>query len=337
MINVGVIGLGMMGNTHLDVYSQLGDRCKVVAISDIDPDRLSGKVRAGGNIEGQAQGSFDINAVKKYDEGKKLIKDKSIDLVDICLWTPLHLEYAKAALRNGKHVLCEKPMGRTYREARKLQDLGEKSDRQIMIAMCMRFWPGWTWLKQAVCDNRYGRVLAAQFRRVANHPGGRFYSDGAMAGGAILDLHIHDTDFIQYLFGTPKSVMSAGYSQVTSAIDHVATRYEYENIPLVVAEGGWAMSQGFGFKMEYTVNFERATAVFNLANKDTLTVSENGQTQPVPLQTGMGYQYEIEYFLDCVANNRRPETVTLASSAESVKIVEAEEKSVKSGKPVKVK
>jgi predicted dehydrogenase len=89
--------------------------------------------------------------------------------------------------------------------------------------------------------------------------------------------------------------------------------------------------------MEYTVNFERATAVFNLANKDVLTVSENGQTAPVPLASGMGYQYEIEYFLDCVANNRKPETVTLESAANSLKIVEAEEKSVKSGKPVKIK
>ena len=112
MTRVGVIGLGMMGNTHLDVYAKRDD-VEVVAISDLLPDRLSGETVVGGNVEGQAQGGFDINrpGLKKYDEGKKLIKDKSIELVDICMPTHLHVEYARRALKAGKHVLVEKPVG----------------------------------------------------------------------------------------------------------------------------------------------------------------------------------------------------------------------------------
>ena len=53
-------------------------------------------------------------------------------------------------------------------------------------------------------------MLSASFRRVASHPGGPFYSDGARCGGAALDLHIHDTDFVQYCFGMPTSVTSFG-------------------------------------------------------------------------------------------------------------------------------
>ena len=82
-------------------------------------------------------------------------------------------------------------------------------------------------------------------------------------GGAILDLHIHDTDFVQHCFGKPKAVFSRGYSRPTNAIDHVLTHYLYDDVPLVTAEGGWAMTPGFGFQMQYTVNFERATAVFD--------------------------------------------------------------------------
>ena len=93
MIRVGVIGLGMMGQTHLDVYSRRSD-VKVVAISDKDPDRLAGKSKAQGNVEGQAQGAFDLSQAKPYAEGMDLIKDKDVDLVDICLATPLHVEYA---------------------------------------------------------------------------------------------------------------------------------------------------------------------------------------------------------------------------------------------------
>ncbi len=82
MVRVGIIGLGMMGNTHLDVYAKRDD-VEVVAIADMDPRRLSGEEKAGGNIEGQASGGFDINAkgLKKYDDGKKLIRNKNVDLV----------------------------------------------------------------------------------------------------------------------------------------------------------------------------------------------------------------------------------------------------------------
>lgn len=104
-------------------------------------------------------------------------------------------------------------------------------------------------------------MLGAQFRRVSNHPGGPFCSNGEACGGAILGLRIHDTDFVQYCFGEPRAVFSRGYAKDTSHIDHVVTQYLYDYIPLVVAEGGWSMQAGFGFSMQYTVNFEQATAV----------------------------------------------------------------------------
>lgn len=335
MIRVGVIGLGMMGNTHLDVYSKRSD-VEVVAISDLNPDRLSGKERAAGNVEGQAQGAFDINKVKKYPEGKDLIKDKSIDLVDVCLTTPLHLEYAKYALKKGKHVLCEKPMARTARDAKKLAAIAAKSDKMFMIAQCMRFWPGWTWLKDAIDKQTYGKVFAAHFRRVAQHPGGPFYVDGSQCGGAALDLHIHDADFINYVFGVPKAVQSIGYTKITGETDHIITSYQYDNIPLVSAEGCWVMSPGFGFKMQYTINFERATAQFDLAAADKLTLCANGTCSAVSIDSKMGYELEIDYFLSCIKTGQKPTTVTPESAADSVRIVEAEVKSLRTGRAVKL-
>ncbi len=337
MINVGVIGLGMMGNTHLDVYAKRTD-VRVVAVSDANPERLAGKAHAGGNIEGQAKGGFDLNSpdVAKYKEGMKLIKDPNVQLVDVCMWTPQHLKYASKALQAGKHVMSEKPMARTAREARKLAEVAQSSPGTFMVGQCMRFWPGWTWLKEAVDNNTYGPVKAANFRRVAQHPGGAFYEDGERCGGAILDLHIHDTDFVQYLFGMPKSVFSTGYKKVTSAIDHVVTRYEYDNVPMVTAEGGWVMSKGHGFKMQYCVNFDRATAVFDIGQKDQLILIENGESKSVAIEAKMGYELEIAYFLDCIAKGVKPTIVTPESAANSVKIVEAEVKSVITGKLVKI-
>lgn len=335
MIRVGVIGIGSMGMTHIGAYLKTPG-AKVVAIADNNLDRLTGKSQATGNVEGQAKGGLDHSTVKQYDEGMKLIADPDIDLVDICLHTPLHLEYALAALKAGKHVMIEKPLARTSADARKLAAAAAKSKKIVMCGMCMRFWPGWTWLKDAVDKKTYGKVLSAQFRRVASHPGGSFYTNGKACGGAALDLHIHDTDFIHYIFGVPKSVSSIGYSKHTTEIDHIVTQYEYAKIPLVVAEGGWSMQDGFGFKMQYTVNFENATAIFDIGAKDNLILIKKGKSAPVKIEALMGYDKEIAYLIKCIKKNEKPTIVTLDSAATTVKIVEAEIKSVKTGKRVKI-
>ena len=336
MINVGVIGLGMMGQTHLDVYAKRDD-VKVFALADIDPERLSGKAKAGGNIEGQSQGEADFADAKRYAEGMELIADQDITLVDICLPTPMHLTYALAAIEAGKHVLVEKPLARNASDAFKLADAVEASNRIVMPGMCMRFWPGWDWLKTAIDERRYGKVLAAHFRRVTSHPGGPFYTDGEACGGALLDLHIHDTDFVQHCFGMPTAVSSRGYSKITSEIDHVITHYLYESTdasPLITAEGGWAFEQGFGFEMQFTVNFEQATVVFDLAADPVLKLIQNGKAQGIDLPDGMGYEHEIAYLLDCIAHDRSPQRVTVREAAVSVAIAEAEKQSVLNNAPV---
>jgi predicted dehydrogenase len=339
MVNVGVIGLGMMGQTHLDVYAKRPD-VKVVAISDRDPDRLSGKTRATGNVEGQAQGAFDLSQAKGYAEGMDLINDKSVDVVDICLATPLHVAYGLAALKKGKHVLIEKPLARTGKDAQKLANAAAKAKGMSMCGMCMRFWPGWTWLKEAVDNKTYGQVYSASFRRLATMPPGGFYANGELSGGAILDLHLHDADFIQFVFGKPAAVSSRGYTKTSGATDHVVTQYLYEGDgapPLVTAEGTWAMAAPYEFRMQYTVNFADATAVFDLLAPDHLVVYRNGEKQAVELDKRLGYELEIAYFLDCIAGGERPTVVTLQDAADAVKLIDAEEKSVKTGKPVRLK
>ncbi len=334
MVHVGVIGLGMMGLTHLDAYGKRTD-VKVVAVSDKLVDRLEGKTKAAGNVEGQAKGTFDFASAKKYAEGMDLIHDPEVEVVDICLPTPMHLEFGLAALSAGKHVFVEKPLCRTAGDAEKLADAADKANGIAMVGMCMRFWPGWTWLKRAVASGTYGKVLSAQFRRVCNHPGGGFYSNGQLCGGGILDLHIHDTDFVQHLFGMPRSVYSAGYSKVTNEIDHVVTHYRYDEVPLVVAEGGWAMADGFGFSMHYAVNFEGATAVFDFPAASPLMLYEPGKApEALAMEEGMGYDHEIAYFLDCIRSGRSPETVTLRDAVKALRIVEAESLSVRTGKAV---
>lgn len=332
-IKVGVVGLGMMGLTHLDAYGKL-EGVEVVALADRDEDRLNGKSQAGGNIEGQAEGGFDYGSVRKYTDAAELIADPALDVVDICLPTPAHVPFGIQVLEAGKHLLTEKPLARTYEDAMKLVNAAEGSDKIAMTAMCMRFWPGWTWLKEAIDDERHGKLLALSFRRVASHPQGSFYQSGDASGGAALDLHIHDADFVQFLFGLPKSVSSVGYSSKTTAVDHIATRYDVGSDALVRAEGSWAMADGYAFRMQYTANFENATAEFDSSAEHALTLAQNGENKPVELEDGMGYDYEIAYFLDCVRNNSQPAIVTMQDAANAVRLIEAEVQSLRSGAPV---
>jgi len=332
-LKVGVIGLGSMGSTHLDIYSQISE-VEVVALADPIKNRLDGSSRAEGNISGQAQGSVAGIEAKKYLDGMDLIDDPDIELVDICVGTNLHFVFVEAALAKGKHVLVEKPLARTYDEAKKIVELALNSSTNIMSAMCLRYWPAWVWLKKVIDNKDYGECLSLTCKRQTSHPPGTFYSNDEECGGALLDLHVHDTDFINYCFGMPSAVFSQGYKGPSGGIDHVATHYIYEqsqNGPLVTAEGTWTMQEGYGFNMSYTANFEKATACYLLDDEETLRLFRSGyETEIIKLVEGMGYEFEIRSFVDDILSNKTININLLKQAAESVAIIEAEMVSIKS-------
>jgi len=204
----------------------------------------------------------------------------------------------------------------------------------------MRFWPGWDWLKHAIDRKTFGRVLAARFRRVSAPPGWSRanYFKGGESGGALLDLHIHDTDFVQFCFGRPKSVFSSGFTRFSGAIDHVVTQYQVANGAIVSTEGSWVMSGDFPFTMAYTVNFERATADFDIARgAKALRLHEDGQPMRVVKPVGVdGYVGELQHLLNSIATGTPPTVVTVQDGLSAVEICEAEEKSIQLGQPVKL-
>lgn len=332
-LKVGVIGLGSMGSTHLDIYSQISE-VEVVAVADLKKSRLDGSSRAEGNISGQAQGSVVGFEAKKYLDGMDLIDDPDIELVDICVGTNLHFVFVEAALAKGKHVLVEKPLARTYDEAKKIVELALNSSTNIMSAMCLRYWPAWVWLKKVIDNKQYGRCLSLTCKRQTSHPPGTFYSNDDECGGALLDLHVHDTDFINYCFGMPKAVFSQGYKGPSGGIDHVATHYIYDqsqNAPLVTAEGTWTMQEGYGFNMSYTANFEKATACYLLDDEETLTLFRSSyEPEIIKLDEGMGYEFEIRSFVDEILRGEKSDMTLLNQAAKSIAIIEAEQVSIRS-------
>ncbi|MDB5298124.1 MAG: putative oxidoreductase, partial [Phycisphaerales bacterium] len=277
-----------------------------------------------------------MDRIKGYTEVAKLLADPNVHVVDVCLPTPAHVDIVTAALAAGKHVLCEKPMALNSADAQKIADAADAATGLFMPCMCMRFWAEWEWLRKAVETQKYGKVKSAVFRRLGVVPQG-WFRNGKLSGGGIVDLHIHDVDFAYSLFGTPKSVYASGYVGPTGEIDHVVAQYRYDAGAAagatVAAEGGWTQADGFGFRMQYLVNFEGATADFDIGRKPTLQLHKDGKTDAVETHGRDGYVGELTYFLDCVRHGTKPAVVTAADAVAGLKIVEAEKRSIASGQP----
>ena len=337
-VNIAVVGLGFMGVTHLRAYLA-NPAARIVAVCDAARLPVNGILPG---VAGNITKSDDLDLgpqVKVFRKLAEVLADPEVELVDLCTPTPLHHEQAVAALRAGKHVLCEKPLARTAAAAREILKVAEASPGFLMPAMCMRFWPGWSWLKQVVAEKTYGKILVARFRRLSEMPGWSkqgTYAGGMDIGGALFDLHIHDTDFVNFLFGRPASVFSSGVISAAGSIDHVVTQYVYPGGPAVHAEGSWLLTKGF--QMAFTIHCERATLDFDLTRgADALQVSEPGKDIQTIKQDGPdGYGEEIRYALACVAQRQRPAMVTARDGVTALEICEAEEKSIRTGEVVKL-
>ena len=334
VIGVGVIGLGFMGRTHIAAYqgaAGAGHACELVAVCDRDASRLGGEGTASGNLAtgASAERLFDPARVRGYTEPAALLADPRVGLVSICTHTDTHVDLAIQALAAGKHVLVEKPLALNSADARRVAGAASAAGTVCMPGMCIRFWPAYAWLRRAVGSGEFGRVRSATFHRLGSTPAwADFYKDAARSGGALVDLHIHDTDFVVWCFGRPRGVVSAG------SVNHLTTIYRYGDIPHVVAEGGWAQDPGFGFKMRFVVSFEGATVDFDIGREPALVLSRGGKAEAVEVGTLTGYEAEIRHLLECLAEGRSAAGVTAADAVLSLEVLEAERRSLESGREV---
>ncbi len=325
-IRVGVVGLGFMGRTHLGAYraaNELGFANELVAVCDSDPERRAGRAGGQGNLESNASDGrmFDPQIVRAYATPAQLFADEQVELVSICTHTDSHVELASAALKAGKHVLVEKPVAVNSTDIARLLEVAEAADTLCMPAHCMRFWPGWDYLKDCIDSGELGPVRSAVFRRLGSPPAWSpdFYASPERTGGALVDLHIHDADFVRHCFGAPERVTAAG------TIDHLTAIYHYPGGPAhVVAEGGWDHSAGFAFQVRYVVVFEHATLEFDLARSPRLTISRGGEVSAVELPGGDGYVGEVCHLLSKVKHGARDLRVTLREAHELAVMLEDE-------------
>jgi predicted dehydrogenase len=247
-----------------------------------------------------------------------------------------------AALEAGKHILCEKPMALSVEQCDDMLAAAKKSKGRFMVAQCIRFWPEYVYLKNAVEDGRFGQLRSLELRRQAGTPDyslNNWILNPELSGGAILDLHVHDVDFCLYLLGKPAFVVAQGYQRAGGSVDRVHSQWFYpgsERVTQLV--GAWDMPSGYKFNMGFTAVFEKAALVFDMNPDVPLTLLEaRKEPQRPELPTKDGYFAEIEHLIECIEQGRNPTISTPQESRDAVAIALAEKQSILSGKPVEIR
>ncbi len=339
MLRVGIAGFGFMGRMHFRCWKARED-AQVVAICDANPNIKEDAQKDVGNIDG-AESGMDFTGIEVYQDFDEMLEKAGVDAISLTLPTYLHPEFTARALSRGVHVLCEKPMALTAADCDSMVEAAQQSGKVLQIGHCVRFWPEYAKAKELVDSGQYGKVVAATLQRLGSPPGwaiDNWFVDESRSGGVALDLHIHDTDFVQYLFGVPQAVCSHGGKAAAGHLVHIVTQYDYGDDKVVTAEGGWGMAPGFGFEMSFNLVLEKATIVYDLTRDPAFRVCPaEGEPFTPEVAPGDGYTREIDHFAKRVQGEAVDEVLTLEQSRDSVRVVDAEKESIEKNEKVALK
>lgn len=337
--NVALVGCGFMGSMHAQIYRQLPGVC-FVAAADGYPEPAKTKL---------ARIGCDVPVYP--DLAKLLAAHPEVTVVDLCTPLDAHEADAVRAVKAGKHLFCEKPLAPNLAAADRILAAAEAAGVVAQVGHCIRFWPEYQALRQFVREARAGRWLSLSLQRQAARPGytiDNWANDERRSGGAAVDLHIHDTDFVLALLGSPRGVVSrATFDQ--SGPSHIFTLYDYPNVA-VAAEGGWNYPAQWGFRMMFQAVFEQACIDFDSSKSPTLTITwQDRPPEPLPFaapaagssKTGEGnlsslggYFNELQAFVASVTSGQHPSDATLHDARAALAVVLAEIESARTGQRI---
>ena len=311
-MKVGLIGLGGMGFVHFNCYKKMEG--VEIAVADIRVDMAKDKIKDG--------------SVPVYASYEEMIEKEELDFVDICTPSYLHADMAVYALSHGLHVLCEKPMSINSSEAQRMIDAKQKSGKLLMIAHVVRFMSPYVYLKSVIDSCELGKPVHVIMHRLSEAPKWSWENwmlNTDKSGGVTLDLSIHDIDFMQYVFGEPKS-LQASYHDLQDNSNYVSSTFSYDGFS-VQTVGGW-FNAAIPFRAEYLAVFEngyvesKGGKIVKNGEEVTVTSGEVSEDTGINLSGADGYSDEITYFMDCIKCGREPMKVTPKSSMKSVALVE---------------
>lgn len=299
MLKVGLIGVGGISGAHIPVWESMED-VELTALCDIRQERM--------------EPYPEKHHYTKLDE---MLKNEKLDILDICLPTYLHADYAVRAMEKGIHVLCEKPVSLKSEDVERVYSTAHRMQVSFMVAHVLRFWPEYMLLKELYDTQKYGKLLSGYMSRVSQTPPwswDNWMKDENRSGLVPFDLHIHDLDFLVYAFGKPEKVNSNRIKRPEQ--DCINAVYEYPEF-YIETESAW-YAGAYPFEARYRFQFEKAVVSFE--NGKCMIYEENGQitdltegatgdTGNINLPKSDAYGNEIRYFTDCVLEKKFPEVV----------------------------
>jgi myo-inositol 2-dehydrogenase/D-chiro-inositol 1-dehydrogenase len=328
MFRVGLVGAGLMGTLHAASWAQTPAR--LVAVHAKNRDQ-AGKLAQ--QHDAQAAGSLET------------LLD-AVDVVDICTPTHRHHEMVLAAAAAGRHIVCEKPLARTPKQAEEMVAACERAGVRLLVAHVVRFFPEYAQAKSIVDRGEIGHVGVVRLKRVSSRPGwatDNWLFDAEKSGGMMLDLMIHDFDYARWVAGEVESVFarSIGNIRPDALTDYALVIMRHTNSALSHVEGGWAYPAGM-FRTSLEIAGDQGLIEHPVGSSVPLGIylkqsgdgKKGGEVPASPLLENP-YATEIKHFYEVIVHDAAPR-VTAKDGLAALKIAFAAIESAKTGQRVTV-
>jgi predicted dehydrogenase len=322
-VNIAIIGCGMMGELHAASATEAGFRVVVCASQPAEAAEAVAK-------------KFDAEAVA--DPMVALQRD-DIDAVCIATPTPTHADYVVAAAEAGKHIFCEKPLGRTLEQCDQAIAAADKNGVKLYVGHVVRYFHEFEAIRAQIDAGKVGKVGFVKTYRGGISPmgAGGWFRDAKQSGGATLDLLIHDLDWLRYAFGDPERVFSQNLAGKTSLpIDYVLATMRFPSGVIAQSIGTWAHPAGFRVKAEVCgsggmIQYDSHDAPISVMPRET----ESGPSMIVPASPVNESPYTREWrdFAKWLSGESEPK-VSPEDAKWAVRMALAAIDSAESGQPV---
>ena len=301
-----VVGYGFIGRVHSERWSKI-DEAKLTAVVDIVPERAR-----------EAAETYRCNAYTSLSEA--LDREKP-DIVDICTPTYTHKQLVLEALNAHANVVCEKPLALSLQDCREIIKAAKESGMKFMVAHCLRFFPDYSTVKRLVEGGEVGEPRIARAYRLSAKPGwATWYLNQDKSGGVMVDLAIHDIDFLRWLFADE---VSRVYAQALKPRDvkaqtHAQVLLKFRKGYIAFVEASWSMPDGFPFTTYFEVAGTDGIVLLDSRASTPLTVHRKGGVEELSPVGRDGYLLELQHFARCVLEDKAP----MVSGEEAVKTLE---------------
>src|SRR5215211_2357651 len=319
-MRIGLVGAGFMGGVHLNAYAAIPE-VEVVGVADA-------------RTEAAVAGAKMVGA-RPYASFEELVAAEDVELVDVCLPTAFHRDLALLAAGEGKHVILEKPIARTMEDAREILEAFSDDGPRLFVGHVVRFFPEYVRIKEKIDAGDLGTIGVVRTSRRSPFLLGwnDWYADWRLSGGVLLDLVIHDFDFLRWALGEVERVYARGMlGREYNRLDYVLVTLRFESGAIAHVEGHWGYPGSFNYSIE-VAGSDALLAVDSTEPASLQLISGAPEEVPDLASDKSPYEKELEHFIHCVATGEEP-IVQAQDACEALRIGLAATESVLTGEPV---